>query len=448
MRKKTAHSGSVATKSSLIETPRRPTTIQIPGYKIGRLVAEGGMASVYLAEQVSLSRHVAIKILKHSNNPTFSERFLGEGRIIAALNHINIITIHDIGVINDCHYISMEYVEGGDLEAKIASGMKGGEALDLLENIGNCLDFVHKNGVVHRDIKPGNILFRMDGTPLLTDFGIAKQLDATSRNLTMDGSAVGSPYYFSPEQAQGRKVDGRADIYGLGVIFFEILTGNKPFVGKSPIDTIVLHLQEPVPTLPKRFKQYQSLLNRMMAKKPSERFRNAGMMVKAIKEIRLGASKTPIQKRASRKTPKKIEEKTQKLQKRRGLLVVLLMLIIVTSSYLYYSNSTPWTIELFEENPEIKKFLALGAKRYTQKKLTVPKNDSASFYYSRVLKLDPDNRAARRGMSSIATRYAEMAEIVIGRSDYGKAKQYLQRGLDIEPANRRLLAIKTKVKNR
>jgi serine/threonine-protein kinase PpkA len=205
-----------------------------------RLIAEGGMATVYLAIQESLGRFVALKLLKKFDTPEQSNRFLNEGRIIASLNHQNIITIHDIGVFGDRHYISMEYPEGGDLKARIKGGMPPQAALDLIEGIGSCLDFVHRKGIVHRDIKPGNILFRKDDTPVLTDFGIAKQLEQDT-NLTMDGTAIGSPYYLSPEQAECKPLDGRTDIYGLGIVLFEMLMGHKPYKGKSYIEIVMAH---------------------------------------------------------------------------------------------------------------------------------------------------------------------------------------------------------------
>ncbi len=257
----------------------------IPGYQIERLIAEGGMASVYLALQESLGRQVALKVLKKFDCPEHATRFLYEGRIIASLNHRNIITIHDIGVIGDRHYIAMEYLEGGSLTDRIAEGMQPPDILDLLERIGECLDFLHRNGIIHRDVKPGNILFHTDGTPKLTDFGIAKQLD-DDQDLTMDGSAVGSPYYLSPEQAEGRTLDGRSDIYGLGIIFHQILTGRRPYAENSPIETILAHLTQPIPVLPDEFSAYQGLLERMIAKDPDDRVASARDLVDLVQDVR------------------------------------------------------------------------------------------------------------------------------------------------------------------
>jgi serine/threonine-protein kinase PpkA len=159
----------------------------------------------------------------------------------------------------------MEYLEDGDLEKRIREGMNTEAALDLAEIIGGCLDFLHRRDIIHRDIKPANILFRKDGTPVLTDFGIAKHLENDIR-LTLDSTALGSPYYLSPEQAECKPLDGRADIYGLGIILYEMLTGIKPFRGDSPIETIMAHLTRPCPALPAELGRYQELIERMVAK--------------------------------------------------------------------------------------------------------------------------------------------------------------------------------------
>jgi serine/threonine-protein kinase PpkA len=260
--------------------------MDIPGYKIERLIGEGGMASVYLAEQQSLGRQVALKILKRFDHPEQAQRFLDEGRILASLNHQNIITIHDIGVVEDQYFIAMEYLQGGSLRERIGSGVTPTAALDILQQIGGCLDFVHRQGIVHRDVKPANILFHVDGAAKLTDFGIAKQL-ISDQDLTLDGRAFGSPYYLSPEQAQNRPLDGRTDIYALGVVFYEMLVGCKPYAAESHLQTMLAHLRDPIPLLPEEFQPYQELLQRMMAKEPEDRFASAGELVGFVKAMRL-----------------------------------------------------------------------------------------------------------------------------------------------------------------
>jgi serine/threonine protein kinase len=261
--------------------------LKISGYRVKKKIGQGGMASVYLAIQESLDRPVALKILSpdYSNSPEFSKRFLNEGKILASLRHSNIITIHDIGIEHGMHYIAMEYVEGKDLKSKLRTGIKPSTALDYTETIADCLQVAHKRNIVHRDVKPANVMFREDGTVLLTDFGIAKQLGGTS-DLTVTGSTLGSPHYLSPEQAQAKPLDGRADIYSLGIMLYEMLVGKKPYQGDSDINTVLKHIIEPVPTLPDHFKSFQPLLDKMIAKAPSDRFGDVAALINAIRAFR------------------------------------------------------------------------------------------------------------------------------------------------------------------
>ncbi|MGH8579244.1 MAG: serine/threonine-protein kinase [Gammaproteobacteria bacterium] len=250
--------------------------MKIPGYRIERAIGEGGMATAYLAVQESLDRRAVLKVLKTSRQDAEEdvERFRNEARIIASLNHPHIVTIYDIGIAEGSLFISMEYVEGGDLRARIRQAVSAEQALDIIRKIGGGLAAAHKKGIVHRDVKPGNILFRKDGEPLLTDFGIAKQL-TLDHDLTSTGMFLGSPSYMAPEQSNDSDVDGRADIYSLGIILFEMLTASKPYRAESVLDLLLLHKQGPLPQLPSNLSALQPLLNLMLAKKRKDRFRDA-----------------------------------------------------------------------------------------------------------------------------------------------------------------------------
>ncbi|MCZ6873898.1 MAG: serine/threonine-protein kinase [bacterium] len=261
--------------------------MEIKGYKIEGQLGQGGMAMVYRAIQASLDRPVALKVMNplFADNPQFTARFLEEGRLLASLRHNHIMTIYDIGVCDNLHYISMEYVDGGDLKQRIRNGISPLTALDYIITIGSCLHVAHASRIVHRDVKPVNILFRNDDTLLLADFGIAKQL-VGRKSITITGSLVGSPYYLSPEQALGVKIDGRADIYSLGIVLFEMLMGKRPFDGDSQIDVALKHIEGNLPPLPPMLSHFQPLLDKMTAKQAHDRFRDAASMLQTARHLR------------------------------------------------------------------------------------------------------------------------------------------------------------------
>ncbi|HDK38468.1 MAG TPA: serine/threonine protein kinase, partial [Thiolapillus brandeum] len=261
------------------------SAIHIPGYQLLKLIGKGASATVYLALQESLNRQVALKILQKFNCPAQAVRFFKEGQMVASMNHPNIITTYDIGSAGSQQFIAMEYLDGGSLRDRIAKGLSPDDALDIIQAIGSALESVHQKGIVHRDIKPENILFHKNGIPKITDFGVAKELDR-DMNLTLDGTALGSPYYLSPEQAEGKDLDGRSDIYALGVILFELLARRKPYVGDSQIEVIFGHMNQSIPALPKQHGQYQELVEKMMAKNPDERLASAREMLDHLNRLR------------------------------------------------------------------------------------------------------------------------------------------------------------------
>ncbi len=199
--------------------------IELPGFDIERELGEGAMATVYLATQRSLQRKVALKVMAAAlaADPSFAERFLREGRTLARLSHPNTVTIHDIGNVGSCYYMAMEYLPNGTLKERIQQGLDPEQGLAYVRQVAAALGYAHSQGLVHRDVKPANILFRADGTAVLSDFGIAKSIEDNTQ-FTQVGFAVGTPSYMSPEQARGQEIDGRADLYALGVVLYEILT--------------------------------------------------------------------------------------------------------------------------------------------------------------------------------------------------------------------------------
>ena len=439
------------------------------------------MASVYLAVQESLGRSVVLKLLKKFDDVFQSARFVSEGRILASLNHRNIITIHDIGVVGERHYIAMEYLEGGDLEIRIIEGMSVDAALDLVETIGDCLDFLHRKNIIHRDIKPANILFHGDGTPVLTDFGVAKHREDDSR-LTRDGTTLGSPYYISPEQAECKPVDGRSDIYSLGIILYEMLTGKKPYTGDSDIQIIISHISDPIPSLPPELSLYQELLDRMIAKSPDDRFATAAELIEYLREIRQTGQQTATFGKVSgftrtlpgfeavqgdndthgehttlRSINAAIHDNSHILVT--GTLTVLLVIALgfvgINTSFipdaiqsLTGTGTTTATeqttrVAAVQVSPEV----AARHERYLQKarqarqklRFATPENDSAYHYYRMILEEDPSNEKAQQGVAEIAEIYADLVEWAMGMLEYGKASDYLATGLSVDPENERLL---------
>lgn len=261
--------------------------IAIPGYSIERKLGRGGMAAVYLAIQQSFEREVALKVMSPvlNSDPSFTTRFMREARIVAHMHHASIVPVFDVGEHQPHHYLSMEYLSGGDLKQKIlAGGCDVQFAAEVCIAVSSALDLAHRKGFVHRDVKPENILFREDGTPVLTDFGIARAID-TGTSLTMAGMLVGTPSYMSPEQVKGLELDGRSDIYSLGIVFYEMLTGGVPFRADSTLSVALKHLTEPLPKLPPELAHFQPVLARMTAKDRDSRYASGADVIQALRQI-------------------------------------------------------------------------------------------------------------------------------------------------------------------
>ena len=260
------------------------SVVNIPGYEIKDLLGRGGMAMVYLAVQKSIGRKVALKVLSPDHtDETFSERFLREARIASQLSHPNIITIYDAGIYNSIHYMSMEYIKGKNFnEARDLLNRK--QKVIIIKQIADALDFAAKKGFVHRDIKPENILLHHDGRAILTDFGIARTNDV-SKGLTETGKILGTPYFMSPEQTKGLKIDHRTDIYSLGVVLFQALAGYVPYDGPSLVAICIKHLSDPIPQLPKGLEIFQPIINICLSKKPEHRYQQASELVNALNKI-------------------------------------------------------------------------------------------------------------------------------------------------------------------
>jgi serine/threonine-protein kinase PpkA len=271
----------------------------IPGYRVLSPLGRGGMASVYLAMQESVEREVALKIMapQLSADPTFGERFLREARIAAKLHHRHVVSIFDVGVYNGFHYCTMEYLPGGPVMRRGDKPLALKPALRCIREISMALHYAQEKGFIHRDVKPDNILLREDGTCVLGDFGIARAADSGTI-MTKTGSVVGTPHYMSPEQLRGRAIDGRADLYSLGVVFFQLITGNVPFEASDSLAVGIMHMTAPIPQLPSEFKILQPVLDRMLAKEPGDRYQTGGEIEAALaaieKRLESGDTEPPV----------------------------------------------------------------------------------------------------------------------------------------------------------
>jgi serine/threonine-protein kinase PpkA len=262
----------------------------IPGYRFRKRLGQGGMATVYLATQESLDRLVSIKVMARDGlrDETSMQRFENEARTIAKLGHSGIVGIHEIGRTSDGRmYYVMPYLPNGDLSQRDLRNDQA-QIANVLRALLTALGYAHSHGIVHRDVKEENVLFDAHDRPLLTDFGIARSKADTSR-LTRDGLSVGSSGFMAPEQARGEEVDGRADLYSVGVLTYALLTGHLPFRATDPLALAIMHAQDPVPRLPPEKSHWQGFINRAMAKSPEQRFANAAQMLQALDLVQQGA---------------------------------------------------------------------------------------------------------------------------------------------------------------
>jgi len=263
----------------------------IGAYQVAEEIGQGGMAVVYRAYQPQLDRWVAIKILQatETRGKQFLSRFRREARAIAALRHPNILTIYDYGEQQGIAYIVMEYVPGGTLKAHLTGQpMEWPDAATLIIPVGRALAYAHSQNIVHRDVKPANVLLARPDWPLLADFGLVK-LIGRQRGITRPGVSIGTPAYFSPEQAAGEDVDHRTDIYGLGIVLYELLTGRLPFEANSPIEMMLQRLRDqPIP--PRRFNpriqpQLEAIVLRALARDPAARYPTMEALVQDLSRV-------------------------------------------------------------------------------------------------------------------------------------------------------------------
>ncbi|HTI96126.1 MAG TPA: protein kinase, partial [Rudaea sp.] len=444
--------------------------IEIPGYKILRQLGRGGMATVYLAMQESVQREVALKVMSPSllADPDFGERFLREARIAAKLHHRNVVGVHDVGRAGEYHYIAMEYLGGGAALANDGKPRPVGFALRVTREIATALNYAHAKGFVHRDVKPDNILLREDGSAALTDFGIARASDSAT-HMTRTGTVIGTPHYMSPEQARGRPLDGRADLYSLGVVLYELLTGRVPFHADDSLAVGIMHITQPIPILPERLYALQPLLNRLLAKQPEDRFQDGAAVADAIEQIEFGIARGDYPEladsaQASRRDltgdaatraipatppggarhraepslgrmddianapmhrPQPHRAATPEHGRRRWIFAAIAVVVIAVLAAWFFQNRLRGLLP----NTELNTLIARGDKALAAGNLVGNHNDSARELFQAARTLDPDNDAARAGLNKVGERLIEAARAALTRDDFSTAQS------DLEQAN-------------
>jgi tetratricopeptide (TPR) repeat protein len=469
--------------------------IEIPGYTVHGRLGKGGMAEVYLATQQSLHRKVAVKVLLNAGDQEFNTRFIQEGHIVASLHNPSIITIYDINKLADGRfYMAMEFVPGGDLAQHKGQVFEPERALAIVRQIAGALAVVHGKGLIHRDIKPANILFRNDGTAVLTDFGIAKDMQIDSE-LTHFGVAVGSPAYSSPEQTQCQRLDARSDIYSLGLILLEMLTGSNPYRGSNYTQTVLNQVQMPVPVLPGHLAMFQALLERMLTKDPAQRLPDCKALLAALAQVELGdpdatqvrpalAVISPPIYSSVQAMPANAATASSPLRPFYWIIAGLLLLCGLVAGGIFYQQKVQigdllvqaeqrlqqgqliepqqdsaehyfqQVLQLDSDNAEaltglqrvldlrIEGFLKSAAASLADKRLLLPEGNNAVFYYRQVLQLAPENVQANAGMLQVAEMYRDMAKESYRTGQFKAALDMIDRGLQVQPDNQELLAMR------
>jgi len=471
-------------------------TIQVPGYEILRLLGSGGMSTVYLAVQRSLDRKVALKIMRRTGDSASDDarqmerRFLLEGRMMAKLSHRNIVAVYDIVSNESIAYIAMEYLGGGALSDRMRSGIALADAVSVIVQIAGALEFAHGHGVVHRDLKPANIMFRENGTPILTDFGIARYQDRSATRLTQTGMLVGTPTYMSPEQINGQEVDGRSDQYSLGILFYELLTGSPPFRGDTPIAVLMMHLTQAPPPLPDELRAFQDVFDRLLAKDREARYANLSEFSNDLKsrvtdsdtlltrlhidpnqtsseQLRaLGFfTSTPTGENILRSLPNRPTPPgarpapnlvgatpqpapsagTVWTRKKWLVAAVAAILLIVVAGAWYALRSGGHRLSK-DEADLVTFWLERAEQRVAEKRLVTPAEDSAYEYVQKALQKDPENAKAQALLDGITKTLGDEAQQAVAAEKFDEAADLNNQALLVRPDNPEVRAFAARIK--
>lgn len=444
---------------------------EIPGFKILKTLGRGGMAQVYLGLQESMDREVAIKVMLPQllTDESFGDRFLREARIAAKLAHPHIVSVIDVGVSGELYYMAMEYHPGGDLKEKIRKGIGQKDSIRIMKQIASALDYAHKNGFIHRDIKPDNILFSRSGSAVLSDFGIARAADGGT-HLTATGSVVGTPHYMSPEQAQSKPVDGRSDLYSLGIMFYQMLVGKVPFEGDSALSIGIKHIRDPVPRLPEGLAKYQTFLDKLLAKEPDERWQTGADVVRTLEVLEadsdtiggdtLAATAISGQVQATQVMASGVTEPSGK--KSRMGVVFGILLVAGIGGFIAYQQAfvgqltTGSTareavtdsgngLEGGEVSKKVAQLLMDAQVDYTAGRYFEPAGKNANQKYHAVLAIDEGNQSAKDGLSNISDIYVANAKKAISANQFTRATETLALAKQADASNPKIAVVEAEL---
>ena len=376
----------------------------IPGYTVLCVLGAGGFSTVYRATQHSLQRDIALKVMSPllSSDADLCARFMREAQDTASVSdHPNIVTVYEVGQSGANNYIAMQLLESSNLKQRIDVADTSYNPELVLYQICSALSFIHQRGFVHRDIKPANVLFNHQGDAMLSDFGIAR-ISGRHTQLTQIGSVVGTAKYMSPEQSQGcTRLDAKADLYSLGVVAFEMLAGHAPFESHDPLQLMLKHRQDSVPELPKAHSKYQPIVNKLLAKKPEERYRSADDVMSELKNLN---TQFHTYSDTSAKAPDKASSDSKPADNSPAATVILAasfaLLATITGSLLFLQLKAEPDVpdevlhcpELTaQQNRERDTLLELAHLHEAIGRLTHPPGSNALEAYSMAMEIDPCN---------------------------------------------------------
>ena len=458
----------------MAENEKKEDLPDIPGFQILKTLGRGGMANVYLGLQESMEREVAIKVMLPQllTDPSFGDRFLREARIAAKLAHPHIVAVIDVGVVNDMYYMAMEFHPGGDLKAKIRKGLGQKEAIRIMKDIAGALDYAHKNGFVHRDIKPDNILFSRSGSAVLSDFGIARAADGGT-HLTATGSVVGTPHYMSPEQAQGKPVDGRADLYSLGIMFYQMLVGTVPFNGDSALSIGIKHIRDPIPRLPEGLSKYQTFIDKLLAKEPDDRWQTGADVVRTLEVLeaegslsdsdtlaatmisgQVQATVVSGQIDATQAMPSSASGVTTK-KSNLGLVLGIITVAAIGAGVAWQQGmiggKEPAPVSQQAASAvdgvavKINQLLTQGEAAFAAGNYLEPAGNNASQKFQAVLALDENNQKAKDGLRSISDIYVANARNSASSGKTTRANQELDQAKQADASNPKIAVAQAEI---